>query len=329
MWTTEVARSSLSQGNHFVKNDPYHQSNERNCFSIGNDSLILERTKIVSVKKILFPTDFSEAAENAFVYALNLAKAVDAQIVTLHVYQLPGLRSANLSNTLADYYEDLNLEEFENYRDKIPQLQFIAEREKLTEVEVYHCLEEGDTVPAILRAIESEEADMVVLGTTGATGAKEIFLGSVAGEVLENAPCPVLAVPNQAIFDGMLDEFAITTAYTDEDEAALRWLMDWADLFSASIEVIHADYQHAEDLGARMEKYQAKFADQEHLSFTVIDCNTFEEGISDYLSSSSADLLAMLTHKRNFWQELFSMSQIKKLSYHLDLPMLSLPSKML
>ena len=41
------------------------------------------------MKKLLFPTDFSETANNAFVYALKMAKSIDAEVIVLHVYDLP------------------------------------------------------------------------------------------------------------------------------------------------------------------------------------------------------------------------------------------------
>lgn len=281
------------------------------------------------MKRILFPTDFSEVADNAFVYALHLAKILDMEVFTLHVHSLPNLRTGNLSHTLVDFYEYANWEKFENYRDSIPHLKNIAEEAGLSDITMYHCLEEGDTIKAIQRKIKQDEIDLVVMGTTGATGVKKVFLGSVAGEVLENAPCPVIAVPRRAMFNGNINRFGITTNYSVEDEAALRWLMVWAKSFGASIEVVHADYNNAEGLSGRMQSYEAKFGENEKVEFKVIGCIRFEAGINTYLNSSDIDVLAMLTHKRNFWQELFSTSQIKKLSYYLDLPVMSLPSRML
>ena len=74
------------------------------------------------MKKILFPTDFSDVSKNAFIYALKLADAVNAEIITLHVYQLDSPAYLDVSIYLQEIYEYEELSEFENYKDEIPLL---------------------------------------------------------------------------------------------------------------------------------------------------------------------------------------------------------------
>lgn len=279
------------------------------------------------MKKILFPTDFSPAADNAYIYALQLAKATDSSIIALHAYQLPSIHSSGLNNTITDYLEDLKLEEFENFKDKVPALRKIAEDNGLGDVPTEHVLEMGEPKSTVLRVARQEKASLIVMGTTGATGAKEIFLGSVAGEVMEKAPCPVLAVPQKAIFDGTMDNLAFTTNFSAEDHVALEWLSTWAKPFSARIEVIHVDLNHVEEFSGRMSKFQDAFADYGHLHYTVVDSSKdYESAISEYLATTEADFVAMVTFKRNFWQELFNKSHTKHLSYHMDMPIMAMPA---
>lgn len=278
------------------------------------------------MKKILFPTDFSPAATQAYIYALELAKAIDASIVTLHAYQLPSIRASGLNNTIAAYLEDLKLEEFENFKDKVPGLHRIAEEHGLGNIPNDHVLELGEPESCILRLAKKEKVNLIVMGTTGATGAKEIFLGSVAGEVMEKAPCPVLAVPQDAVFDGRLDHLAFTTNFSPEDHVALEWLTAWAEPFHPEIEVIHVDLNHVEEYAGKMDKFQDAFADQQ-LNYTVVDSDSdFETAISEYLATTKSDFVAMVTFKRTFWQELFNKSHTKNLSYHMNLPIMAMPA---
>ena len=78
------------------------------------------------MKKILFPTDFSEVSKNAFIYALKLADSIDAEIITMHVYQLPQANYVNVSEYLHEIYDVTELSNFENYKDEIPILSHIA-----------------------------------------------------------------------------------------------------------------------------------------------------------------------------------------------------------
>ena len=87
------------------------------------------------MKKILFPTDFSAPANNAFVYALQLADKLNASITTLHAFSHPEIhieRGGIHPEALEHVYESIDMDEFENYRDSIPALRDIAEKENLT-----------------------------------------------------------------------------------------------------------------------------------------------------------------------------------------------------
>lgn len=274
---------------------------------------------------ILFPTDFSEAANKAFIYALALADATGARIVTMHSYELPNLRRSNLQHTMAEVYESINLETFQNYRDSVPALRTIAEENGFSAVSVQHVLVEGRTTHAIIRQAKKDKADLIVMGTTGATGLKEIFLGSVAGEIMEDAPCPVLGIPIAATFDAALKKIAFGTNFQKEEVPAMNWLAHWAEVINAEVAVVHIDLAHTEELSPRMPEWSAQFAGQEHLTFHVEDAMDFKLGITNFMEKTKADILATVIHKRNFIQEFFNFSKTKTLAYHLENPILAIP----
>ena len=83
------------------------------------------------MKRILFPTDFSEASKNAFVYALKLADAIKAEVITPHAYELPQLNIGRLPNTIKEVYDNIELENFEDFKGQIPVLREIAEKYQL------------------------------------------------------------------------------------------------------------------------------------------------------------------------------------------------------
>ncbi len=278
------------------------------------------------MKKILFPTDFSAAADHAFIYALKLAKKIGASITTVHCYELPTIKSNHLPHTSRGLYESMSLEEFENYKDNVPHLSEIAKRAGLQDVRINHVMQEGEAIYNILRIAKKEEPDMIVMGTTGASGLKKIFLGSVAAEVMENAPCPVLAVPLKAEFDGKMDRVAFTTEFKDEEAKALSWLNRWPGTMDASIYCVHVDMRHTEDLTHRMDPFKSNFAGSNNLHFEVIDHTFFEAAIVKFLDEKQIELLAMVIHQRNFFKELFNYSFTKNLAYHLATPILAIPA---
>jgi nucleotide-binding universal stress UspA family protein len=280
------------------------------------------------MKNIFFPTDFSEAANRAFVYALHIADKWNATITTYHVFKgIDPEVATHMPVTMHRIYEMIESDEFENYRDAVPPLREMAEAQGLEHVKVQHVMEKsGKVIPAILERAKIENADFIVMGTTGARGLKEIFLGSVAGEILENAHCPALAVPERADFDGRINHIAFTTTYEEEEKAALEQVRAFAAPFGARVHVINVDTGHTHFYHHRMDKLMEEYKGQPSLSFQVLDGVDIFEEITDFLEEYRIDILAMVTHKRNFVEELFHYSKAKKLSYHADTPILSYPA---
>ena len=147
------------------------------------------------MKTILFPTDFSDAASRAFIYTLHLARKLEARVITLHVFQRPDISGLmHIPRGLEELYNSIDLYEFENYRDAVPVLDGIQRDKGFTDIEVVHTIHEGKTIDTILARARAEEAGLIVMGTTGARGLKELLLGSVALKVVQNADCTVVSV---------------------------------------------------------------------------------------------------------------------------------------
>ena len=281
------------------------------------------------MNNILFPTDFSKAAEHAFIYALKLADHYNANVTVLHVYNLVDAADIYAPYNIDKLYEQLRENKWKNYQDSVEPLKKIASDNGLDHIKQSYVMEEGLLIESILKVANRDNVDLIVLGTTGAYGFKEIFLGSVAGELLENAPCKVLAVPDEAVFDGKIDHIAFTTTYKKEEKKALLDLVEWTEKLSAQIHVVNVDLSHTEFYLNRMDELQEEFESVDRLSFDVVQGTNFTEAISTFLDNQKIDALAMVTHRRNFIQELFNYSRAKTLSYHSKTPILSIPSTLI
>ena len=138
----------------------------------------------MSIKTILFPTDFSEASTSAFRSATEFARSSKARLLIVHVVvpvmPIIGGEVAYLPPIETDP----------------SQLQALLERivPEGPSLEYSHRLLEGDPASEIVKLAKSEQVDMIVMGTTGRTGISRLLLGSTAEQVLRHAPCPVLMV---------------------------------------------------------------------------------------------------------------------------------------
>ena len=137
---------------------------------------------MLPVHTILFPTDFSETAEQAFLLACSMARDCGARVVVLHILPPPMGHDEIEARRDPDAY-------YAGVWKMLHEMQAPAE-----DVRVEHRLEEGDAAKRILEVAQEIQAGLIVMGTHGRTGLGRLLLGSVAEHVLRKATCPVLTV---------------------------------------------------------------------------------------------------------------------------------------
>lgn len=274
------------------------------------------------MKKILFPTDFSEASRTAFVYALHLANAIKAEIITLHVYELPHLHMGGLPATLKEVYDSIELENFENMKDEIPALRKIAEEENLGHIKMSNILKHGDLVWSISKVVKDELITFVVMGTKGASGLKETFLGSNSGAVITDAEALTIVIPEKAQFQEIQD-IVFTTRYREKDLKALRRVVEIAKSFNAHVHTLFVKTPKTDVKEVVVEDWKLLFRD-EPVTFHTVEGSNVKETILKFTSEHKVDMLAMLNYKRGFFEELFNQSLTQKLSYHTKVPLLAI-----
>ncbi len=144
------------------------------------------------VKKILFPTDFSEASHYALAYAVEMKKILNAELEIVHIlfdegnivaFYIPqmGMPMQNLSPD----FEDGARKQFD---------EFVANAPELKDVEFTTKILRGNPYSEIIKEAENGNFDMIIIGTHGRTGLEHVLFGSTAELVVRKAPCPVLTV---------------------------------------------------------------------------------------------------------------------------------------
>lgn len=145
------------------------------------------------ISKILAPTDLSELSQAGVRYALNLAKAVGAEVTLYHVVNSEELlrygekmamdRPSRPANSILEKYQSA-LSQFlkGNFSDLIPS------------VKVHEKVELGSPDENIVEEAKKEGVDLIVISTHGRTGVSHMLLGSVTEKVVRTAPCPVLSI---------------------------------------------------------------------------------------------------------------------------------------
>ncbi len=274
------------------------------------------------MKKILYPTDFSPTAENAFIFALQIADHLGASIITLHAFNRPDISNFNLPESLREIYESIDLDAFENFEDEIPVLRDIANSNGYYHVPMVHVLEEGAAVSAILRTANKNKADLIVMGSTGAGMMEKFFFGTVSGKVLDEAHCPVVVVPDTAEFDGIIDHVAVATNFTTEDATLIEALRKFREVMGCHLHIIHVETDQNGSSEETMKSFCSPWQQDKNITKHCIPNPDINQGLDAFVREKNIDLLALLSHKRNWFEEIFQKNRAKELSFQHSIPLL-------
>jgi len=274
------------------------------------------------MKKILFPTDFSEVANNAFVHALELAKKVQAELILLHTFEFPIVDTQYFPYNYMPLYDSLELSKFDTFKEEIAKLRSIAEERNLHNVKMTHRLMYGDLLGCIKVVISEEHVDLVVMGTSGASGWKEIFIGTTTGEVVTSSEVPVLSVPFVAKYD-KIETIGFTTRYREKDKEALWQVVNIAKQMKATVKCLYVRNGDSDVPMTTFAVWEKEFTN-EPVQFFVIPDEDVETTIVEFVANQNIDMLAMTAYKKSFFTELFTTHFTERMTYHSDTPILVL-----
>ncbi|MEG2103033.1 MULTISPECIES: universal stress protein [Flavobacterium] len=277
------------------------------------------------MKKILFPTDFSEAATNAFVHALEFAKIVKAELVLLHTFEIPVYDSQFFPENYASIYSSIELAKFEMFKDEIPKLRAIAAERKLEDIVIKHRLMDGDLIYNLKNAVEEDQIDFVIMGTSGASDWTKFFTGSNTNSVISGVDVPVLCVPADAKFK-KIKTIGFTTRYREKDKEVLRKILKIAKKTDAKVKSLYVRSSDTDVDDATIKEWDKEFA-AENVEFLVLPSDEIKETILDFILYKDIDILTTITHKRSFFESIFESSFSKKITKEVSIPVLIMHEK--
>ncbi len=279
------------------------------------------------MQKVLIPTDFSENAYNAIKYALRLFKDVETTFYLLHTYT-PAIYQAEYvihspgQIGLGDVLQEKSLAQLAELMEKL-DIEFKNPKHMFIPHSAFNVL-----VDEVVETVEKENADLIIMGTQGATGAKEIFLGSNAVHVLKRATCPVIIIPSGFEFENPKEILFPTDYEIDYKKEQLKVLLDIAKEHMCSIEVIHVSegYDLTPTQLKNKQKLDEILAKTVHL-FHALPNQGVIAAINGFQMKKRMNFLVMVKNKHTFLERLFIEPVIKKIALHVTIPFMVIPHK--
>ena len=273
------------------------------------------------MKRILVPTDFSVQAENALKVAAQLAKKYDGEIYLLHMLELPmemvnpvgDTRSSDLPEAI--YFMKLAKKRFSE----------ILARPYLQGLRVHETVEFHQAFDGIMETSRKHDCDFIVMGSQGATGFKEMFIGSNTEKVVRTSEVPVLVIKNEHS-SFQIKNFVFATDLDNHNKKTLNSVVEFAKLTDSKLHLVYIntanDFITSEETDEFLEKYLEGF-DYANYKFHVYNDDSVEKGILKFAKKVNADIIGIATHGRKGLSHFFNGSISEDLVNHANSPVIT------
>lgn len=278
------------------------------------------------MKKILLPTDFSENAFNAIRYALRLYENETCTFYLLNTYTPISYHDQYLLENQQMYQlEDISRENSEKGLEII--IEKIKEEFQNPRHHFIHRSAFNTLIDEALQVVDNEGIDLIVMGTKGATGAKEIFMGTHTMYMIKKAKCPVIAVPEEYAYITPKEILFPTDYNLNTDNTALSFIKEISTNHQTKLTMLYAYYglslsDYQEETKVFLDEY---FKENTH-TFHITDGMDVIEAIEDYQKKNPIHLLAMIHNKHSFFDNLLFKPVVNQIVYHTNVPFLVIPS---
>jgi nucleotide-binding universal stress UspA family protein len=270
------------------------------------------------MKKILVPCDFSEQAINAFRLALEISTESKGEVHLLNVVELPVLHESMLMPVLT--FEQALLEELRTKADK--QFGKLIKKYAKENQKVISLIQFGGTSTMIINYIKDNNIDLVVMGSKGASGVKEVLVGSNAEKIVRSSPAPVLVVKKYVKASSIRNIVFPNTLQQDQEDLTMK-IKALQNFFKARLHVVFVNTPSNFTRDVITRKKLNDFAKRFLLKDVTLNIynDPFEEsGVINFAHEIKADMIVMGTHGRKGVRHILSGSVAEDVVNHVDCP---------
>lgn len=271
------------------------------------------------MKRILVPTDFSKHAEYALKVAAQIAKKNDGEIFLIHMLELP--TSGNDALSTSHEIPELML-----FKDAaVNKLDTIMNADYLSGIKISKIIQFELAFDGILKNGKTQNADLVVMGSHGAKGFQEMFIGSNTEKVVRHSDIPVLVIKKEEE-NFNVNKFVFASDFSDEAKKPFEQASAFAEKFGAKLHLVNINtpnnFKSTKVAQQIIDDFISEFKNT-NLSTHIYNDVNVEKGILHFAKSIDADLIGMCTHGRKGLAHFFNGSISEDLVNHAKRPVIT------
>lgn len=266
------------------------------------------------MKKILFPTDYSANANNALEYAIEYANQIKASLTLLYVYDIPTSIDVVISANM-----HLKKEAIHNMEALMRKLYTKVDKG----LPFDYIVRMGNIVTELTKL--EEDYDLIIMGTHGATGLKETFIGSTTNAVIKHINIPLLVIPTGLRYEKIENVVLSVDNKPLKGLSTLKPVKDLLADFKADLLLFHVE-PHLLNKGIDKSVHDLLSPIQYTINY-MLDKDDINKYIDEMVRDYAVDLLVLIGRKRSWWEDLLHNSVISKEVFNPPVPLLILQDR--
>ncbi|HEX8270066.1 MAG TPA: universal stress protein [Flavobacterium sp.] len=271
------------------------------------------------MKRILVPTDFSDHANYALKVAAQIARANNSEIILLHMLELPHQGSDALGS-------GSDIPEIMYFKNRaVQRLEALMDSDFLDGIVVSEVIQFEKAFEGILTISRKNNVDFVVMGSHGASGFREMFIGSNTEKVVRSSDVPVLVIKSE-IPTFKADNFVFASDFSEEIKKPFRKLVEIASLFNSHLHLVMINTPNSFKSTSVAQNIMSDFmrdVNYANYSLHIYNDVNVEKGILNFANFVQADLIGMCTHGRTGFAHFFNGSISEDLVNHAVRPVIT------
>ncbi|AFM06092.1 universal stress protein UspA-like protein [Bernardetia litoralis DSM 6794] len=282
----------------------------------------------MSFKNILVPIDFSTRSYAALAAAADIANQFDSKITLLHIIDVPETQRPEYQLALdtVGNYENSKKEDIPAilYSMKETKRQLREATEKYPKITFDEKVVFDRVHRQIYTVVEGTDVDLIVMGSTGASGLGEVFIGSNTQKVVRNSSCPVLVIKDD---EGNFNPRNIVFAsdFSEMGGEAARLFPFFKTLYGSTLHLLNivtpSTFEATPTTQKRMEDFVTDLkVDKADYTINIFNYYTEEEGILTFAEDNKADMILLGTHGRKGFSRFMMGSIAENVANHSEIP---------
>src|SRR5687768_1692705 len=255
---------------------------------------------------VIVPTDFSETANNAALYAGKMLTGnYDVELLLYHVYEKDN--------------------QFDNAEKTLNDLKDLLSQQSIVKIET-KSEKSDDFIDSLDRLARHHSAQLIVMGISSKSKLGQVFFGSNTLKIVQKNACPVMIIPPEAQFTDKKNVALISDFKEVEKTTPVTPIKNILKLFNPSLHIVNVDSEHYVSLTEeylQQRSYLQQSFQEFNPEFYFIRTFDVHDTIHTFVQDKKIDLLVTIPRHHSLFSNLFKISNTKKLVYESSIPILA------